>query len=262
MDKIKDIFNMVVDSPNMVNNKLPWNSWNSCMDDSEGNLAKWTGDFFRVGAFVMLAASLYAIVMGIVTDGMGEGMAVATTLVSTLLWVYAAFPIAQVVRSAGEGLADSKSDTVTFIFHDLIMAIIKVFGTVTALIALFGAIAMSFTWLTTIDVNTAYDAGMMPWMDWGYNTVASATEAFMAMFGLEYVGGIITGFYNWTEGGAVTSAESFTWAGLVMTGWNYVGVAVILAQMYVTLALYKFYWTILNTLFNFIKNPYLPFKSK
>ena len=93
MDKIKDIFNMVVDSPNMVNNKLPWNSWNSCMDDSEGNLAKWTGDFFRVGAFVMLAASLYAIVMGIVTDGMGEGMAVATTLVSSLLWVYAAFPI-------------------------------------------------------------------------------------------------------------------------------------------------------------------------
>jgi hypothetical protein len=63
---------------------------------------------------------------------------------------------------------------------------------------------------------------------------------------LEYVGGIITGFYNWTEGGAVTSAESFTWAGLVMTGWNYVGVAVILAQMYVTLALYKFYWTILK----------------
>ena len=48
MDKIKDIFNMVVDSPNMVNNKLPWNSWNSCMDDSEGNLAKWTGDFLLV----------------------------------------------------------------------------------------------------------------------------------------------------------------------------------------------------------------------
>ena len=64
MDKIKDIFNMVVDSPNVVNSKLPWNCWNSCMDDSEGNLAKWTGDFFRIGAFVMLAASLYAIVMG------------------------------------------------------------------------------------------------------------------------------------------------------------------------------------------------------
>ena len=231
MDKFKDFFNMVVDSPNMVNSKLPWNNWNSCMDDSEGNLAKWTGDFFRVGAFVMLAASLYAIVMGLVNNGVGEGMDVATTLVSTLLWAYAAFPIAQVVRSAGEGLADSKSDTVGLIFYDIPMAIIKVFGTVTAMIALFGAIAMSFTWLTTVDVNTAYDAGMMSWMNWGYGTVASATEAFMAMFGLEYVGGIITGFYNWTEGGAVASADSWTWAGLVMSGWNFVGVAVILAHV-------------------------------
>ena len=51
----------------------------------------------------MLAASLYAIVMGLVNNGVGEGMDVATTLVSTLLWAYAAFPIAQVVRSAGEG---------------------------------------------------------------------------------------------------------------------------------------------------------------
>lgn len=262
MDKIKDIFNMVVDSPNVVNSKLPWNCWNSCMDDSEGNLAKWTGDFFRIGAFVMLAASLYAIVMGLVDNGVGEGMVVVTTLVSTLLWVYAAFPIAQVVRSAGEGLADSKSDTVGLVFYDIPMAIIRVFGTVAALIALFGAIAMSFTWLTTVDVNTAYDAGMMPWMNWGYDTVESATVAFMGMFGLEYVGGIITEFYAWNEGGAVASADSWTWAGLIMTGWNFVAVAIILAQMYVTLALYKFYWTILNTLFNFIKNPYLPFKSK
>ena len=71
MDKIKNFFNMVVDSPNMVNSKLPWNCWNSCMDDSEGNLAKWTGRIFRIGAFVMLAASLYAIVMGLVAMDAG-----------------------------------------------------------------------------------------------------------------------------------------------------------------------------------------------
>ena len=256
---MEKLINQVLDFPTWVNGKLPWNSWNSCMDDSQGNLAKWTGDFFRVGAFVMVVTSLVASIQGLM--GMeGDAMAMVGMVLSTLLWVYAIFPIAQVVRSAGDGLSESKSDTVTFIFHDLIMAIIKVFGTVTAMIALFGALAMSVTWLTTVEIATAYDAGMMVWMNWGYDTVASATEAFMAMFGLEYVGGIITGFYEWTEGGTMTGNWGFE--NLVTVGWNFVGVAVILAQMYVTLALYKFYWTILNTLFNFIKNPYLPFRSK
>ena len=257
---MEKLINQVLDFPTWVNGKLPWNSWNSCMDDSQGNLAKWTGDFFRVGAFVMVVTSLVASVQGLM--GMeGDAMAMVGMVLSTLLWVYAIFPIAQVVRSAGDGLSESKSDTVGLVFHDIPMAIIKVFGTVTAMIALFGAVAMTFSWITTVDVSTAYDAGMMEWMDWGYGIVASATEAFMAMFGLEYVGGVITEFYAWTEGGAMTGGN-WDFADLVTVGWNFVGVAVILAQMYVTLALYKFYWTILNTLFNFIKNPYLPFRSK
>lgn len=257
---MKKRINQLLDLPMMINGKLPWNSWNSCMDDSQGNLAKWTGDFFRVGAFVMVAFSLWNSVNGLLGIE-GDGMAMAGTVLSTLLWVYAIFPIAQVVRSAGDGLSESKSDTVGLVFHDIPMAIIKVFGTVTALIALFGALAMTFSWLTTVDVSTEYNAGMMDLMNWGYATVASATEAFMAMFGLEYVGGIITAFYDWTTGGAMTGGN---WdpADLVTVGWNFVGVAIILAQMYVTLALYSFYWNILNTLFNFIKNPYLPFRSK
>ena len=257
---MKKRINQLLDLPMMINGKLPWNSWNSCMDDSQGNLAKWTGDFFRVGAFVMVVTSLIASVHGLM--GLeGDALTMVGMVLSTLLWVYAIFPIAQVVRSAGDGLSESKSDTVGLIFHDIPMAIIKVFGTVAALIALFGALAMTFSWLTTVDVSTAYDAGMVDLMYWGYATVASATEAFMAMFGLEYVGGIITGFYAWTEGGVMTGGN---WdpADLVTVGWNFVGVAIILAQMYVTLALYSFYWNILNTLFNFIKNPYLPFRSK
>lgn len=257
---MEKLINQVLDLPAMINGKLPWNSWNSCMDDSQGNLAKWTGDFFRVGAFVMVVTSLWASVQGLM--GLeGDAMAMVGMVLSTLLWVYAIFPIAQVVRSAGDGLSESKSDTVGLVFHDIPMAIIKVFGTVTAMIALFGAVAMTFSWITTVDVSTAYDAGMMEWMNWGYGIVASATEAFMAMFGLEYVGGVITGFYAWTEGGVMIGGN-WDFFDLVTVGWNFVGVAVILAQMYVTLALYKFYWTILNTLFNFIKNPYLPFRSK
>ena len=40
MDKIQNLINQLLDLPKMVNEKLPWNTWNSCMNDSEGNLAK------------------------------------------------------------------------------------------------------------------------------------------------------------------------------------------------------------------------------
>jgi hypothetical protein len=44
--------------------------------------------------------------------------------------------------------------------------------------------------------------------------------------------------------------------------WEYVGVAVVLAKLYVVLAIYKFFYSIISSLVNFIKSPYLPFRSK
>jgi hypothetical protein len=51
--------------------------------------------------------------------------------------VYAAFPISQVIRAAGDSLAESKSGTIDFIFKDLALANIKVLGHVAAIVALF-----------------------------------------------------------------------------------------------------------------------------
>ena len=44
-------------------------------------------------------------------------------------------------------------------------------------------------------------------------------------------------------------------------GWEFVQVVIILAKLYVVLAFYHFFWGVLNTFFNWIKSPYLPFKS-
>jgi len=44
--------------------------------------------------------------------------------------------------------------------------------------------------------------------------------------------------------------------------WEYVGVVVVLAKLYVALAIYKFFYGIISSFVNFIKNPYLPFKTK
>ena len=255
--------NMVVDVPKWVNDKLPMNCWNSCMDDSEGNLASWTGDFFRVGAFVMLVCSVWASVAAMVADPNIGG------ILGGLIWVYAAFPIVMVVRNAGDSLSGSKSDTVGFIFYDLPMAGIKAFGYVAAMVALFGAVIATANWVLGGYLVLGGEANMEMWdyMNWGTGTVYSAFAAFCSMFGLEWIAGVVEGWSNWDASmvnGEARAVADGGWdvGNLVGVGYQYVGVAVILAKVYVVMALYNFFWSILNTLFNFVKNPFLPFKTK
>ena len=129
---MEKILNRILDLPSEINGKLPMNCWNGCMSDSEGNLAKWAGEVFRVGAFVTLVCSVWHSVMGIG----GEGMAMAMSGLGALVWIYVAFPVAQIVRNAGDAIASSKSDIVTLLWHDIALESIKAWGYVTALVAL------------------------------------------------------------------------------------------------------------------------------
>ncbi len=253
---------MIIDFPKLVNDKLPMNCWNSCMDDSEGNLAKWAGEVFRVGAFVTLAYSLCATISILWTGGMGEGaQEMVGSLLGMLLFAYAAFPIAQVVRSAGESVGSSKSDTVTLIFHDIPVATIKALGHILALVALFGALAAGVSAVTNgwLDMSGAANTDWTTNFDYWYSVPTDAMTALMGLLGLEFVGGLITDFMSWS---GYTTTESGYLGGLIGAAWQFVNVAIILAQLYLTLAFYKFFWGILSTFFNFIKNPYLPFRNK
>jgi len=44
--------------------------------------------------------------------------------------------------------------------------------------------------------------------------------------------------------------------------WEYVGVVVILAKLYVVLAFYHFFYGLISSFVAWVQNPYLPFKSK
>ena len=183
--------NMIIDFPKLVNDKLPMNCWNSCMDDSEGNLAKWAGEVFRVGAFVTLAYSLCATVSILWTGGMGEGaQEMVGSLLGMLLFAYAAFPIAQVVRSAGESVGSSKSDTVTLIFHDIPVATIKALGHILALVALFGALAAGVSAVTNgwLDMSGAANTDWTTNFDYWYSVPTDAMTTLMWLLGLEFVG--------------------------------------------------------------------------
>ena len=145
---MEKILNQILDLPHMVNQKLPKNNFNAMVEGSEGSFGGWAGTFYKIGALVLLLGMLLTAITGGIdainsADGIGKG----TAVVCMLILIYAAFPIAQTVRSAGDSLAGSKSGIVDFFFRDLIVANIKLFGHAGALVALFGAFCATLGWL-------------------------------------------------------------------------------------------------------------------
>jgi len=258
---MEKILNRILDLPNEINGKLPWNCWNDCMSDSEGNLAKWAGEVFRVGAFVTLVCSIWASVSGMIP---GEGGLDIMAILGGLVWIYVAFPVAQIVRNAGDAIASSKGDIITLLWHDIALETIKAWGYITALVALVGALLGVIAAVTMghLDMSGSLELGWMSNIDYAYALPASAMDALTNMFGLEWVGGVLNDFWGWDVTANVAASDG-SWAGdVVFSLWGLVQVAVILAKLYVVMAIYKWIWTILNTLFNFISNPYLPMRSK
>ncbi len=256
MNKIID---QILDFPNMVNQKLPKNCFNEMMDNSEGSVSDWTGKIFKVGALVVLVGLL----ISVITGGMdalnaADGLGKLSAGLCTLVLIYAAFPIAQVIRSAGDSLAASKSGMVDFFFKDVIVAHIKALGHITALVALFGAFCATIGWVLASD-GMSIGVDLTDGFASSYALPVDAMAAFMGMLGLEFVGGFIADFFSWDVTGS--EATGYNLDGALAVGWEYVQVAIILAQLYVALAFYSFFYGILSSLFNWIKSPYLPFKS-
>jgi len=258
---MEKILNKVLDLPQMINSKLPGNTFNSWVQESEGNIPNWVGKFYKVSALVVLSTSLVVILSPLWSGGMGEKLDILANILSMLIWVYAAFPISQVIRSAGDSLASSKSGIIDFIFKDLAIANIKVLGHVAALVALFSAFTMTLSWITSINVSGDFGTEWIANIDYAYALPMAATAELANLLNLEFIGNILAkDWTNWDP----TMAAGGAWSldGFMSVIWEYVGVAVVLAKLYVSLAIYKFFYSIISSLVNWIKSPYLPFKSK
>jgi hypothetical protein len=258
---MEKILNKLLDLPQLINSKLPGNTFNAFVQDSEGNIPKWVGKFYSVSALVVLLASLLVTLSPIWSGGMGEKLDILANILSMLIWVYAAFPISQVIRAAGDSLASSKSGTIDFIFKDLAIANIKILGHVAAIVALFGAFAMTLSWATSMNVSGDFATGWIANIDYAYGLPMAATAELANLLNLEFIGNILAkDWTNWDP--TMASGSAWTWNGLISVAWEYVGVAVVLAKLYVVLAIYKFFYSIISSLVNWIKSPYLPFKAK
>jgi hypothetical protein len=256
---MEKILTQFLDLPKTINSKLPMNSFNAMVEGSEQNVAKWVGTFYTVSALVILITSLLYVLSPIWSGGMGEGIGIVGNVLSILIWVYAAFPIAQVVRSTGDTLAGSKSGIVDFVFRDLAVANIKLLGHVAALVALFSALCMTITWATSLNISGSFMTDWTANIDYAYALPMAAVAALTDLLNLQFIGGIFADWSGWDP--TMSAGDHWSVGGLYSVLWEYVGVLAILAKLYVALAIYYFFYGIISSLVKWIKSPYLPFRT-
>ena len=79
---MEKILNRLLDLPQVVNSKLPGNTFNSWVQDSESNIPSWVGKFYTVSALVVLLTSLVVILSPLWNGGMGEKMDIVANILS------------------------------------------------------------------------------------------------------------------------------------------------------------------------------------
>ena len=253
------LLNLLLDLPKTVNDKLPENCFNEMMDNSEGSIKKWTGTAYKVGALVLLVVTLISVITsGMDTMSSASGLGQVSAVICLLILIYAAFPIAHVVRTAGDSLSASKSNSVDFIARDFVVTNIKALGHITALVALFGAICSTVGWVLNSD-GMSMSVDLIGAFAYAYALPLDAAATFLEMIRLGFVGGVLETFNGWDLTGS--EASGYNIAGLVAVGYEYAQVILILAKLYLALAIYHFFYGILSTLTRWIQRPSLPFKT-
>jgi len=258
---MEKIINQILDFPKMINEKIPRNNFNELMNNSEGSIASWTSLIYKIASLVILLSLLITILSGGIqyiseADGVGK----FASILSMLVLVYVAFPIAQVVRSAGDALENSKSGIVEFLFKDFVTTNIKAIGHISALVALFTAINLTLSFIFDAnlfnDLNTDFTDHVMGL----YSLPIEAISELFRMVGLDTLGGLLQSFIDLNLSSIQNFGDGHSWLGLHDVASSFINVIIVLAQLYVTLAVYHFLYGLLSTLFNWIKSPSIPIK--
>ena len=269
---MENYINQAVDIPKMVNDKIPVN-FNTMLDDSERNMSNWVGMFYKIASLVFILGVAYALLNPLWNDGLESGSDLVAQLLTMAIWFIAMFPLSQIIRSAGDSLGSSDSGHVKYIFRDLVLANIKMVGHFLALGALITAFCMVLSWI--LDMTVGGDIGS--WLDsvtWMYELPMAVTADFATWVGFDGVSELINGFFGDVPGISSSAGEGWnipvadptkidahSYNGLIACFWAFAKVVAVLAQLYVSMAIYRFLFGLGSAFMNWFKSPYIPTRS-
>jgi hypothetical protein len=267
---MKKIFQQIVDFPHVINQKVLNAQLNTEVEqfDSQNGIRHYTKTIYQIVSVIVFICLEIAVIKGAITyfqDAAVPAMAKAGSALTTILLVYAAFPIAQVIKSRGESLGGSHNGMVSFIFKDFVTTNIKIVGETTAIVGFIGVLCMLLSYLTD---NQLYmyisNESLMGSLAGLYSLPMEAFSTLFNMLKLDYLGGVLNSIVSFKMSGATNFNNDFSWNinDLLTVGGQFVNVLVGLAMLYVNLAIYHFLYTMVSNFIHWIQSPSLPLSIK
>jgi hypothetical protein len=265
---MKKIYQQILDFPQMVNQKVLNAQLNAAVDnfDSQHGVRSYTKSIYQIVSMAVFILMEVAIIHGAMTyfSNPATGLAKLGSVLTTLLLVYSAFPIAHIIRARGESLGASHNGMVGFIFKDFVTTNIRIVGEVAAVGAFIGACC--FTLSFVFDSNLYNAAAEVPLsavsgvaglpMD-GLNTLFNALK-------LEYLTTVLHTFTGFKMAGTQNFTGDMLWNinDVLLVGGAFVNVVAGLVVLYVNLAIYHFLYSIVANFIKWIQSPSIPISMK
>ncbi len=267
---MKKIFHQIVDFPHVINQKVFNAKLNSEVEsfDSQNGVRCYTKTIYQIVSAIVFICLEIAIIKGAINyfqDPTTSALAKIGSVITTLLFIYSVFPITQVIKSRGESLGGSHNGMVSFIFKDFVTTNIKIVGETAAIVGFVSVLAMLISYLfdNSLFMYTS-DNNIMGSLASLYTLPMEAMSTLFSALKLDYLSGILNNITSFKMAGSTSFNGDFVWNinDLLTIGGSFINVLVGLAILYVNLAIYYFFYTMLSNFFNWIQSPSLPISVK
>ena len=267
---MKKQLQMLLDFPGMVNQKVLNGFVNNELDkfDSKNGIRSYVKTIYQWLALIVLISMELGILKAAIayfTESTDGGLAKAGSVLTILLLMYAAFPIAKLIRTRGESLGESHNGMVTFVFSDFIKTNIRMMGELTAIVGLAAAANLSISFLLDNNLfSTASGSGLLEILAPIYSLPMEALNAIFKATGLNLLSDFMTSVTSFRLPGANNFGGDFRWAASDLIGvlGAYVNVMIGLAFMYVNLAIYGYLYNIVASIIKWVSSPTFPISTR
>lgn len=259
----------LLDLPGKLNGMIKTGAVNSAVDqfDSNSGVRHYTSFIYKWAAWIGWVAMEFAILKAAYhyfTSGEASGLSLVGSVLTTLVLVASAFPIAQLIRARGESLGSGHQGMVGFIFGDFIKTNIRLLGEVAAIVGLFAAVNQTLAFLMDHTLFSATSAGALDILSSVASVPMNLLNELAGMFDMDMVTNILNSAASFKVDANGTYDGDFVWNTQDLFGvfGAYINVIVGLAFVYVNLAIYGFLYNLASTLIKWISSPSIPISVK
>ncbi len=267
---MKKQLQMLLDFPGLVNQKVLNGFVNNGLEsfDSLDGVRWYMKNIYQWVALIVLASMEFGIIKAAIAyfrDSTDGGLAKAGSVLTILVLMYSAFPIAKLIKSRGESMGESHNGMVGFVFNDFIKTNIRLLGEVFAIVGLAGAVNLSLSFLLDNNLfSTVPGSRLLDLLSPLYTLPMEALNAIFKATGLNLMSDMMSSLSAFRLPTASTFGGDFQWDihDIIGVLGAYVNVMLGLIFMYINLAIYGYLYNIVASLIKWIASPSLPFSVK